>query len=167
MKRATNQLHAESGPAAKRVEQSSSEKNTLKQNENESSNKDESMSQSAVKPEEKISCKTYFRYVKVEKKTHGVCLLCENANICKEVPMPNAGTTGLRKHLEKCHKKEFDTLPVSNAKKKSALETQKNLEKYLKVRPSFYYLILLKLKLLSDHLVKSFSRPISRFFRFS
>jgi len=41
----------------------------------------------------------------------GVCLLCQKENnVIKEIKMKNSNTTGLKKHLQKCHKKAFENL---------------------------------------------------------
>jgi len=55
--------------------------------------------------------KTYFRYETKNNDKVGVCLLCQKENnVIKEIKMKNSNTTGLKKHLQKCHKKAFENL---------------------------------------------------------
>ena len=63
--------------------------------------------------------KLYFQYsTNAQCEKIGVCLLCKNKNVAKEIKMKNANTTGLKYHLNKDHKVEAQLLFGSQETKK-------------------------------------------------
>lgn len=78
--------------------------------------------------------KTYFRYETKNDDKVGVCLLCKKENIIKEIKMENSNTTGLKKHLEKNHKKAYEDLfGLKTIKNKILPEKQKTIDIFLNV----------------------------------
>ena len=56
----------------------------------------------------------------------GVCLLCQDKNVIKEIKMKNSNTTGLKKHLERNHKKAYEDLFGSKTIKDKILSKKQN-----------------------------------------
>ena len=59
----------------------------------------------------KINYQTYFFYGRNQNQEKiGRCLLCQAKNVIKEVKMKNSNTSGLKFHLNKDHRKEYEIL---------------------------------------------------------
>ena len=93
----------------------------------------------------RLSLKYYFTYNKIENVKYGMCSLCgqdPKGNFKTSIKMKNSNTSGLKSHLKRHHKKEFDQLfPIDTSSKKSVLpKSQPTLDSVLKVSAfeSFY-----------------------------
>lgn len=76
----------------------------------------------------------FFRYETKNNDKVGTCLLCQKENMIKEIKMKNSNTTGLKKHLEKNHKKVYENLFGSKTVKDKILpEKQKTIDVFLNV----------------------------------
>lgn len=60
-------------------------------------------------------------------------LIMSKKNVTKEIKMKNSNTTGLKKHLEKTHKKAYEDLFGSRAMKNKMSEKQKPIDVFLNV----------------------------------
>ena len=82
----------------------------------------------------KCNYKSYFKYEIKNNCKDGICLLCAKENINKRIKMKNSNTTGLKKHLERSHKKVYQELFLSKTMKDKILsEKRKTIDVLLNV----------------------------------
>lgn len=94
--------------------------------------------EAVIEKTKKISLKDYFNFDKIDGIKHGQCLLCgkNKKGVFKcTIPMKQSNTSGLKSHILRYHKKEYDIVfPCNVAKKKPVLcESQTTLESVISV----------------------------------
>ena len=89
----------------------------------------------AATPKDCVTYKTYFKYTKnTANEKIGLCLLCKNGGLTKEVKMKNSNTSGLKFHLSKDHKREYHILFGSPVMKTPSIsQDQKTMDLFAKV----------------------------------
>lgn len=77
----------------------------------------------------KISYETFFTYEHIEKEKQGRCKICASV-----IKMKNSNTSGLKKHLNARHKKEFKQMfPTVESKQKKQVTKNKTIESFFSV----------------------------------
>ena len=77
----------------------------------------------------KINYQNYFSYGKNQNEEKiGRCLLCKAKTVIKEVKMKNSNTSGLKFHLNKDHRKEYEILFGTQSLQKTLPANQKTLD---------------------------------------
>ncbi|KAL7303447.1 hypothetical protein TKK_0004629 [Trichogramma kaykai] len=91
--------------------------------------------QTVQQDDDKQSLKNFFHYEKVEDMKHGFCLICgkdESGNYKTKIPMKASNTTGLKSHLQRHHRKQYEKLfPLETSRKKSSnTKLQSTLDRF-------------------------------------
>ena len=115
----------------------SSENLTEKRKLDDTDETDKEMSPSASPS--KINFRNYFSYAKNQNEEKiGRCLLCKANKVMKQVKMKNSNTSGLKYHLSKDHRKEYEILFKTQSSHKTLLANRKPLDLYATVSKSLY-----------------------------
>lgn len=85
-----------------------------------------------VEVSQKVNYQIYYQYSKNElQEKIGICQLCKKKGINKLIKMKNSNTTGLKCHLQSCHKTLFTQIFGNNTKSKKE-KNQNTIESFLK-----------------------------------
>lgn len=137
MKRNNSNIHpvkkVKQNTSAKHADISESAKEITEDNKSEKEVTEDSKNAEEVIVVKQCNYKTYFKYETKNNDKIGVCLLCQEKNVIKEIKIKNSNTTGLKKHLEKSHQKAYEDLFGKTIKDKILPEKQKTINIFLNV----------------------------------